>query len=421
MNYPNDIYKYTSDLDVLCYSNKLICEDSHEVLISKLFHSIDFVHNEQDGLELFKNYYKKNNFYYDFVLFDIPQIDTYKLFDELYALNNQQVFIVITEASEVDKITNLINIGAVYLIIKPFETDVLYNILYKVSKSIINDRLAIEHLQVAEAFNEHLKSYNDTLSEKLAEQAKVLEQNQATIINQSKFAIMGEMIAMIAHQWKQPLNVISLNIANLEMMQMTGKYSKKELNEIIENSNETIEYMSKTIHDFTEFLRPSDIKETVKIGAIFYQLISLIKADITEYNIDFSIDYKIDKDLTIELNSSKFTQVVINIIKNSIDEFKEKHTINPKIKIIIDMSDNAYIITIKDNAGGIPNELINTIFEPYVSTKGKNGTGLGMYMSKLLVVSHLGGTIDVANHDDGALFTIKLSVIERRKRERIYV
>jgi C4-dicarboxylate-specific signal transduction histidine kinase len=205
------------------------------------------------------------------------------------------------------------------------------------------------------------------------------------------------------------------------MMQMTGKYSKKELNEIVENSNETIEYMSKTIQDFTEFLKPSDVREQLRIGTIFYQLTSLVKADISEYGIDFNVEFKVDKDLIIELNSSKFTQVIINIIKNSIDEFKAKLIENPTIKVVVDMIGNAYIITVEDNAGGIPADLIESIFEPYVSTKGKNGTGLGMYMSKLLVVSHLGGTIDVVNKNDGALFTIKLSVVERRKRERIYV
>jgi signal transduction histidine kinase len=204
--------------------------------------------------------------------------------------------------------------------------------------------------------------------------------------------------------------VISLNIASLQMMHLTGKYSKQELSEIIENSNETIEYMSKTIQDFTEFLKPSEIREKLKIGTIFYQLMSLVKSDIQQYEIDFTINFKLDKDLIIELNSSKFTQVIINIIKNAIDEFKSKHIQNPTISIDIELLNNVYIISIQDNAGGIPPQILDTIFEPYVSTKGKNGTGLGMYMSKLLVESHLGGTIDVINQNGGALFSLQLPI-----------
>jgi signal transduction histidine kinase len=116
--------------------------------------------------------------------------------------------------------------------------------------------------------------------------------------------------------------------------------------------------------------------------------------------------------LIIELNSSKFTQVIINIIKNAIDEFKSKHIENPTISIDIELLNNVYTISVQDNAGGIPPQILDTIFEPYVSTKGKNGTGLGMYMSKLLVESHLGGTINVVNKDGGALFILKLPINE---------
>ncbi len=424
MNTLNNIYKYTGDLDVLYLKDSLSPLDESNIdntLLFDIFHQIDFVGDVQLGIEKYINSFDNKAYYYDIVIVEMVCITEYKLIEKIHTINPHQIFIVITASSEIDILTNLINEGLSYLILKPFDENSLQNIIYKASKYIINERLALEHAKITEAYNAHLQEYNDTLNLKLQEQARDLEQTQATIINQSKFAIMGEMIAMIAHQWKQPLNVISLNIANLEMMHLTGKYSKKELTEIIENSNETIEYMSKTIHDFSEFLKPSDLREELKIGTIFYQLISLVKADIQKYNIEFNIHFNLDKNLTIELNSSKFTQVMINIIKNAIDEFKTKHIENPTISINIEREDNVFIIYIQDNAGGIPTELLETIFEPYVSTKGKNGTGLGMYMSKLLIVSHLGGTIMVSNKKGGALFVIKLPIAERRKKERVCV
>jgi signal transduction histidine kinase len=406
----NKIYKYTSDLDILYLRDNFSPAQEKMDLMLDLFHHIEVVEDFNVGVEKYNVAYLEEGYYYDVILLETTWENQAEFIKKILSIYPEQIFIVITEADEITHLTPFINQGLVYLLLKPFDIDSLYNILFKVSKSITNERLADEHLRVTEAFNIHLQDYNDTLNSKLEEKIKDLEQSQATIINQSKFAVMGEMIAMIAHQWKQPLNVISLNIASLQMMHLTGKYSKQELGEIIENSNETIEYMSKTIQDFTEFLKPSEIREKLKIGTIFYQLMSLVKSDIQQYGIDFSINFKLDKELIIELNSSKFTQVIINIIKNAIDEFKSKHIESPTISIDIELIDNVYTISVQDNAGGIPLEILDTIFEPYVSTKGKNGTGLGMYMSKLLVESHLGGTIDVSNKNGGALFSLKLPI-----------
>lgn len=406
----NTLYKYTSDLDVLYLKdNRFYTEDKIDLMLD-FFHCIDVVEDLYTGLEKYHKVYQEKGYYYDLILLETTGKDSYEFIKKVSNENQHQIFIVITEVDEVSNLASFINRGLIYLLLRPFDNQSLYNIIFKVSKYIANERLADEHLKVTEAFNIHLQEYNNTLNLKLEEQAKDLQQSQVTIINQSKFAIMGEMIAMIAHQWKQPLNVISLNIANLEMMHITGKYSKKELSEIIENSNQTIEYMTKTIHDFTEFLKPTEIREKLRVGTIFYQLMTLIKSDIQQYGIDFSINFKVDKDLIIELNSSKFTQVIINIIKNAIDEFKIKYIENPTITIDIESIENTYCISVQDNAGGVPLELLNTIFEPYVSTKGKNGTGLGMYMSKLLVESHLHGTLEVRNNNGGALFTLKLPI-----------
>jgi signal transduction histidine kinase len=410
MNTMNRIYKYTADLDILYLKEDTPSTQEKIDMMVELFHHIEVVNDCADGVEKYNVAYLEEGYYYDVVLLETAGKNGSDFIQKILSIHPEQIFIVLSEVDEITQLTPFINKGLVYLLLKPFDIESFYNILFNVSRYITNERLADEHLRVTEAFNIHLQEYNDTLNSKLEEKIKDLEQSQATIINQSKFAVMGEMIAMIAHQWKQPLNVISLNIASLQMMHLTGKYSKQELSEIIENSNETIEYMSKTIQDFTEFLKPSEIREKLKIGTIFYQLMSLVKSDIQQYEINFTINFKLDKDLIIELNSSKFTQVIINIIKNAIDEFKSKHIQNPIISIDVELINSVYIISIQDNAGGIPSQILDTIFEPYVSTKGKNGTGLGMYMSKLLVESHLGGTIDVINQNGGALFRLQLPI-----------
>jgi C4-dicarboxylate-specific signal transduction histidine kinase len=199
-------------------------------------------------------------------------------------------------------------------------------------------------------------------------------------------------------------------MANLEIMHMSGKYSKKELEHIIENSTETIEYMNKTIHDFSHFLTPTIVVDSVKANTIFYQLNTLVMSDIKEYGIDFQTKFEFDDDSMVDIRLSKFTQVMINIVKNAIDEIKFRAVQNPFVHITMIKDDRFYTIQIADNAGGIDDKIIDTIFQPYVSTKGANGTGLGMYMSKIIIETHLGGSISVKNINGGAQFLIKLPV-----------
>jgi nitrogen fixation/metabolism regulation signal transduction histidine kinase len=233
--------------------------------------------------------------------------------------------------------------------------------------------------------------------------------SEQDLINE-KFKAIGETINMIAHQWKQPLNVLSLNMANLEIMHMSGKYSKSELEHIIENSTQTIEYMNKTIQDFSHFLTPTIVVDSVKANTIFYQLNTLVMADIKKYKIDFKTTFEFEDSCMIDIRLSKFTQVMINIVKNAIDEIKFRGIENPFIHITMIKDDNFYTIQITDNAGGIDKDIIDNIFQPYVSTKGANGTGLGMYMSKIIIETHLGGSISVSNNQLGAQFLIKLPV-----------
>ena len=263
-------------------------------------------------------------------------------------------------------------------------------------------------LSILETANESMKVHhlNITLEKRIQEAVEEAKKKEHQLIEQSKLAIMGEMIAMIAHQWKQPLNVLSLNIANLEVINMMQEYDAYELESILDHSNNTIDYMIKTISDFSEFLKPDNQSNLINIDSIFFQVETLIQNELKKYNINFNIHFLINKNEKLKISISKFTQVMINILKNSIDAFKEKHIINPSINIIVSSDSDKFIIEIKDNAGGIPANILKTIFDPYISTKGKNGTGLGMYMSKLIVEGHLNGKITATNTTHGAAFEI---------------
>ncbi len=397
------IYKHTQGLDAIYIAN----DTSLHFPCEHYFKKLNIV-NEKESYAIYNEYFLQYNHYFDIVFIDFSYVKKMSIIDRLLEINKEQIIVVIVDANASELILDFINAGISYIIVKPMIEEKVHNVLWNITQKLENQNLIQKHIKVTEAFNLHLQEYNENLNKKLEEQAKILKENQKSLIAQSRFVSMGEMVGMIAHQWKQPLNALSLNVIDLEMMHISGKYSKKKLEEIISHSKEIIEHMTKTILDFGEFLKSSDRKEKIFLDSLFTQTISLIENDLKRYNIDFSIHYSIPKNTIIEIDGSKFTQVLINILKNAIDEFKRGDIIDPKILLVVGINDDKYSFTIEDNAGGIPLEMLDKLFEPYVSTKGKNGTGLGMYISKLLVDNHFKGKITAQNRNKGALFTLLL-------------
>ncbi|WP_121626707.1 PAS domain-containing sensor histidine kinase [Poseidonibacter antarcticus] len=237
---------------------------------------------------------------------------------------------------------------------------------------------------------------------------KVIDSQQNLLIEQSKHVAMGEMISMIAHQWRQPLQAVSILVQKIPLTKMSGGQITDELvNSVVHDVGVQLQYMSKTIDDFRDFFKPNRKKEFIDLSIIINKsadfLGYLLKANAVKLNIKNNIQVKI----FVYLN--EIVQVIINIIKNSCDALNEKGIENKIINIsTIKEIDYIYII-IEDNAGGIPDNVIGKIFEPYFSTKtNKNGTGLGLYMCKTIIEDHSNGTIGVENTNIGAKFTIKL-------------
>jgi len=249
--------------------------------------------------------------------------------------------------------------------------------------------------------------YEDELKSRIDKEVKKNQEQQLLMLQQSRLAQMGEMISMIAHQWRQPLNNLSL-INQL----LISKYKKKKLDDsAIEyfkiNSKKQIDLMSKTIDDFRNFFKPQKLKSEFSINSAIKDTLEMLNSVFTNNNIE--IDFKADKDYSIKSYQSSFIQVVLNILNNAKDALIENKEDNRKISIKIKESEDSIILEISDNAGGIKKDIIDKIFDPYFSTKGKNGTGLGLYMTKVIVQDHLKGSISVSNKDDGAVFKIDIS------------
>ncbi|RXJ81045.1 sensor histidine kinase [Arcobacter sp. F2176] len=235
---------------------------------------------------------------------------------------------------------------------------------------------------------------------------------QEILIQQSKTSAMGEMIAILAHQWRQPLNQISVLIQEIEFKKQLNLLSDEEFETISNKIKNSLSYMSHTINDFRDFLKPSKEKNKFNILDAIKDTITLIDAKFLNDYVSCEIINNSNSinEYTITSYENEFKHVIINILNNSIDALKMSNEEADK-KITIELSSKKNIINIKisDNGGGIEDSIKDKIFEPYKSTKeAQQGTGLGLYMSKLIIENNFHGKISAKNLDNKAVFTITL-------------
>jgi len=221
-------------------------------------------------------------------------------------------------------------------------------------------------------------------SEQLEQQLQELKSKDNMLSIQSKQAVMGEMISMIAHQWRQPLSTIILNISNLQLKKMLHQeISDEEMIKSLGDITDTIVYLSNTIDDFQTYFRPNNKPKICDINLVVTKAINFVLPRLKNKQID--IDYTNVANIDVEIYESELIQVILNILNNAIDELLEKNYKTPYVKISVEDKEQFITLSIKDNAGGIPKEHLDKIFEPYFSTKAKNGTGLGLYMSEMII------------------------------------
>lgn len=245
---------------------------------------------------------------------------------------------------------------------------------------------------------------NDVTARKKMEEELRLKDKMMLV--QSRQAAMGEMISMIAHQWRQPLNIVGLAIANIEMKQMLKLLDETALQENLGIINKNIAFMSETIDDFRNFFRPDTPKELTSVEQVLKSTIEIIGKNLENNTIEIKLNSSSKSVLFI--SKSSLIQVFLNILSNARDALVAKA--GAKALITIEISENAegVVTSICDNAGGIPEALMEKIGQPYFTTKELNGTGLGIYMSKIVVEKHLNGTLTWHNDARGACFVITL-------------
>ena len=263
-----------------------------------------------------------------------------------------------------------------------------------------------------------LKHLNRNLEDRVKEEVEKNRLQYQQMFNQSRLAQMGEMISMIAHQWRQPLGAISATSVNLQMklelqeFDSTKQESINKWNEYLygklENINDYVQNLTTTIDDFRNFYKPNKKSVSIQLDEVVTKALKIINTSLINSDIEIVQEYNSNQ--KIELYDSELIHVILNILKNSQDNFKEQKSKNPKITITTKKNS----LSICDNGGGIAEDIMDEIFDPYFSTKSeKNGTGLGLYMSKIIVEEHHNGKLIVENKDGGVCFNIELSKIKQ--------
>ncbi len=246
-------------------------------------------------------------------------------------------------------------------------------------------------------------SENEALLNKIKEEEEKAKAQEEIMRQQHRLAQMGEMINMIAHQWRQPLSAITAATASINLKAKLNKLENDTAVELSDKIKDFSMHLSSTIDDFRNFFQTNKTKTLTNYKQIIDSVLSIIDSSLEKNSIELEI--VVDEIEELNTYENELKQVILNIIKNAEDALLESFVEKRKIMINI----NKTTLVICDNAGGIENNILDKIFEPYFSTKlKKDGTGLGLYMSKLIVEDHCSGSLSVKNSDDGACFTIKL-------------
>ncbi len=263
-----------------------------------------------------------------------------------------------------------------------------------------------------------LKELNQSLEKRVLQEVNKRRAGDQLLIQQSKMAAMGEMIGAIAHQWKQPLNVLSLLLQDLEEMYEFEELNEKNLTEVIGSSMKQIDFMSETVNDFRNFFKPTKEKSLFSIKNAIEKIYNLLSPQFKSHYIDVNIE---GSDVETSGYSNEFKQVILNILNNAKDAIDNKRELSSKenisfkgeINININIKSNLIFIEVYDNGNGIPKDIKKTLFNPYITTKGEGGTGVGLYMSKTIIEENMGGKLYFEDVTNGAKFIIELPIKEK--------
>jgi len=250
---------------------------------------------------------------------------------------------------------------------------------------------------------ESLRRLNETLEQRVKEEVAKNREKDHLLIHQSRLAAMGEMIGNIAHQWRQPLNALGLLLSNIQDAYAHHECDQDYLDESVARGQRLIGKMSGTIDDFRNFFRPDREKTQFSLEGAVRDALSVVEASFISSGITVALN--IEQEVSVVGFPNEYAQVVLNILGNARDAILTQKVRNGRVEIAIGQDEVRAYVSIRDNGGGIADGVMEKIFDPYFTTREK-GTGIGLYMSKMIIENNMSGRIEVRNIPDGAEFRV---------------
>jgi PAS domain S-box-containing protein len=264
-----------------------------------------------------------------------------------------------------------------------------------------------EEFAEREAMHEKLEEMNRSLEERIKRTVADLRHKDQALIQQGRLAAMGEMINNIAHQWRQPLNNVGLIIQSLQFSYNTGTLTPQEMDEEIGKTMEIIMHMSHTIDEFRTFFREDKQKTEFLVSKTVHNALEFVSASLASHTIQ--VELEDDDRVAVTGYQNEYSQVLLNILSNSREACIERGVVAPLIHIHITEDNGRSVVTIRDNCGGIAEDIMPWIFDPYFTTRAPDkGTGIGLYMSKVIIEQNMNGRLTATNTADGVKFTIEV-------------
>lgn len=233
---------------------------------------------------------------------------------------------------------------------------------------------------------------------------------KSLLIQKSKFVEMGEMIASIAHQWNEPLVELSAQIQKMELCYTSKKINQDKVSHFVKDSMVQIQYMSETLSDFRNFLKPSVVKKMFPLKKAIKEVFDIVGKQLFYFNIEVDFEYENDEEIYLYGYKNEFKQAVLNIVnnaKNKIINLEDTKNFKGIIIIKVDVNDSHTSIEIIDNAGAIKDDIMDLLFDPYFTTKD-NSTGIGLYMVKIIIEEKMSGKTSVRNSGESVIFKIEV-------------
>lgn len=384
----NALYELSEDLTVLYIEDHDDTREELHELLETIFPKIFVATNGLEGLDVYKN----NDI--DLIITDInmPKMDGITMIEEIRKEDSEVKIVVFSAHERTDYLSKCIYLDVDGFLVKPLDQNKYYKTLHKVVEQIV--------------IKKELNDYKKDLEKKVQEQLDELVVKNTILEKNAKLATMGEMIDAIAHQWKTPLNVISMYIDFTKINSEANSLKQEELLENLDKMTYQVKHLFETIEEFRGFFRPNSNLQKVSVKKLIDSTLLLLNDELIRCTV--SSECSLEEDCFITVNQNEFKHVLINLIQNSKDAFIQNKIEKRKIEFHSFKQDGYVYIQIKDNAGGIPKDVIDEIFIPHFTTKEDDGgTGIGLYLTKQ-ILDKVDGTIGVKNIENGACFEIRM-------------